>query len=141
MRMGVVVWLIILAVMLVFEIISLGLTTIWFCVGAIGAAIAAALGFGIWVQILACFVLSVAAMALFRPIAMKFINKEKEKTNIDEVIGKAAVVTKKIDNEMSLGEVRLNGVEWTARSGDGRVIPAGERVTVASVEGVKLIVK
>lgn len=139
--MGVVIWLIILAVMLVLEIISLGLTTIWFCVGAIGAAIAAALGLGILVQILVFFVLSVVAMLLFRPIAVKFFNKEKEKTNIDEVIGKVAVVTKEIDNEMSLGEVQLNGLGWTARSGDGRVIPSGERVTVVSVEGVKLIVK
>lgn len=139
--MGVVIWLIILAVMLVFEIISLGLTTIWFCVGAIGAAIAAALGFGILVQILVFAVLSVVAMVLFRPIALRFLNKGKEKTNIDEVIGKVVVVVKEIDNEMSLGEVQLNGLSWTARSGDGRVIPAGERVTVVSVEGVKLIVK
>lgn len=139
--MGVVIWLIILAVMLVLEIISLGLTTIWFCVGAIGAAIAAALGLGILVQVLVFFVLSVVAMVLFRPIAVKFFNKEKEKTNIDEVIGKVAVVTKEIDNEMALGEVQLNGLGWTARSGDGSVIPAGERVTVVSVEGVKLIVK
>lgn len=139
--MEITIWLIILAVMLVFEIISLGLTTIWFCVGSIGAAIAAALGFGILIQILVFVVFSVVAMVLFRPIAVKYFNKDKEKTNIDEVIGKVAIVMKEIDNEMSLGEVQLNGLSWTARSDDGRVIPAGERVTVVAVKGVKLIVK
>lgn len=139
--MGIIIWLIILAVMLVSEIISLGLTTIWFCIGAIGAAIAAGLGFGIVIQILVFAVLSIVAMVLFRPIAVRFFNKEKEKTNIDEVIGKVAVVTKEIDNEMASGEVQLNGLSWTARSDDGRVIPADERVTVVAVKGVKLIVK
>lgn len=139
--MEITIWLIILAVMLIFEIISLGLTTIWFCVGAIGAVVAAALGFGIFIQILVFVVLSIVAMILFRPIAVRFFNKDKEKTNVDEVIGKVAVVTKEIDNEMSLGEVQLNGLAWTARSEDGRVIPEGERVTVVSVKGVKLIVK
>lgn len=139
--MEITIWLIILAVMLIFEIISLGLTTIWFCIGAIGAVMAAALGFGIFIQILVFVVLSIVAMILFRPIAVRFFNKDKEKTNVDEVIGKVAVVTKEIDNEMSLGEVQLNGLGWTARSEDGRVIPEGERVTVVSVKGVKLIVK
>lgn len=127
--------------MIVMEIISLGLTTIWFGVGAVGAAIVAWIGYGIWVQILVFTLLSLISMAVFRPIAMKYLNKEKEKTNIDGVVGKTVVVTKEINNELATGEVQLNGMSWTARSESGRVIPEEERVTVESVEGVKLIVK
>lgn len=136
-----IIWLVILAVMIVLEIVSLGLTTIWFGIGAIGAAVVAWMGYGIWVQLFVFAVLSVIAMAVFRPIAVTYLNRDKEKTNIEDVVGKTVVVTKEINNEQGSGEVRLNGIEWTARSRDGRVIPAEDRVTVVSVEGVKLIVK
>lgn len=139
--MSSVIWLVILAVMIVMEIVTLGLTTIWFGIGAIGAAVAAWIGYGFWVQLLVFAVLSLVSMAVFRPLAVKYLNRDKEKTNIDEVVGKTVVVTKQIDNEMAAGEVQLNGMSWTARSESGRVIPEQERVTVVSVEGVKLIVK
>lgn len=139
--MSSIIWLIILAVMIVIEIATLGLTTIWFGIGAVGAAVVSWMGYGIWVQLAVFAVLSVAAMALCRPFAVKYLNKDKEKTNIDDVIGKTVIVSKKIENETATGEVLLNGIEWTARSEDGRVIPEGEKVTVVSVEGVKLIVK
>ena len=138
---GSIIWLIIVAVMVVIEIISLGLTTIWFGIGAVGAAVAAWIGYGIWVQLVVFAVLSVVAMALCRPFAIRYLNRDKEKTNVENVVGKTVVVSKKIDNEMASGEVKLNGIEWTARSEDGRVIPENERVTVTAVEGVKLIVK
>lgn len=99
------------------------------------------MGYGFWLQLLVFAVLSLVSMALFRPLAVKYLNRDKEKTNIDEVVGKTVVVTKQIDNEMAAGEVQLNGMSWTARSESGRVIPEQERVTVVSVEGVKLIVK
>ena len=139
--MSSVIWLVILAVMIVMEIVSLGLTTIWFGIGAIGAAIVAWMGYGFWLQLLVFAVLSLVSMALFRPLEVKYLNRDKEKTTIDEVVGKTVVVTKQIDNEMAAGEVQLNGMSWTARSESGRVIPEQERVTVVSVEGVKLIVK
>lgn len=136
-----IIWLVILAIMIVLEIISLGLTTIWFGIGAIGAAVVAWMGYGIWVQLFVFAVLSVIAMAVFRPIAVRYLNRDKEKTNVEDVVGKIVVVTKEINNEQATGEVRLNGIEWTARSEDGRVIPKEDKVTVVSVEGVKLIVK
>lgn len=136
-----IVWLIILAVMIIIEVATLGLTTIWFGIGAIGAAVVSGLGYGIWGQLGVFAVLSVIAMALCRPFAVKYLNREKEKTNIDEVVGKTAVVSKQINNEMATGEVTLNGMDWTARSEDGSVIEEGKRVTVVSVQGVKLIVK
>ncbi len=136
-----VVWLIVLAVMLVIEIITLGLTTIWFGLGAAGAAIVAWLGFGIWIQLAVFAVVSVIAMALCRPFAMKFMNRAKEKTNVEDVVGKTVLVSEAINNERAVGQVKLNGVEWTARSEDDSIIPENERVTIVAVEGVKLIVK
>ena len=45
-----------------------------------------------------------------------------------------------IDNINAVGHVKLNGMEWTARSTDGHPIAAGTLVTVDHVEGVKAFV-
>ena len=62
-------------------------------------------------------------------------------TNADRVLGEVARVTERIDNENSVGAVYVDGKTWTARSIDGTVIPAGDRVCIESMEGVKLFVK
>lgn len=134
-------WLILVAVMLVIEIFTMGLTTIWFSLGAVAAAIAAGLGAPLWVQILLFTVVSVVIMILVRPFALKVMDRNRTKTNIDEVIGKQAEVIEPIDNQKEQGKVRFRGVEWMARSVDGSTVAAGDVVTVEEVSGVKLLVK
>lgn len=134
-------WLILVAVMLVIEIFTMGLTTIWFSLGAVAAAIAAGLGAPLWVQILLFTVVSVVIMILVRPFALKVMDRNRTKTNIDEVIGQQAEVIEPIDNQKEQGKVRFRGVEWMARSVDGSTVAAGDVVTVEEVSGVKLLVK
>ncbi|MCI5731215.1 MAG: NfeD family protein [Eubacterium sp.] len=134
-------WLILVAVMLVVEIFTMGLTTIWFSLGAVAAAIAAGLGAPLWVQILLFTVVSVVIMILVRPFALKVMDRNRTKTNIDEVIGQQAEVIEPIDNQKEQGKVRFRGVEWMARSVDGSTVAAGDVVTVEEVSGVKLLVK
>lgn len=134
-------WLILVAVMLIIEIITLGLTTIWFSLGAVAAAIAAGAGAPLWIQILLFSVVSVVIMILVRPFAMKVMDRNRTRTNIEEVIGEQAEVMEEIDNQREQGKVRFRGVEWMARSVDGKGIAAGEMVKVEAVSGVKLLVK
>lgn len=134
-------WLVMVAVMLVIEIFTLGLTTIWFSLGAVAAAVAAGVGAPLWVQILLFSVVSVVIMILVRPFAMKVMNRDRIKTNIEEVVGGQAEVIEAIDNQKEQGRVRFRGVEWMARSADGSTIAVGTVVTVEAVSGVKLLVK
>lgn len=134
-------WLILVAVMLVIEIFTLGLTTIWFSLGAVAAAIAAGVDAPLWIQILLFSVVSVVIMILVRPFAMKVMDKNRTKTNIEDVVGGQAEVIEEIDNLKERGRVRFRGVEWMARSLDGDGIAAGEVVTIEAVSGVKLLVK
>lgn len=136
-----IVWLVLIAVMLVIEIFTLGLTTIWFGIGAVAAAIASGLGAPLWLQVLLFCVVSIVVMLLVRPFAMKVMNKERMKTNIEEIVGLQAEVMESIDNQREQGVVRLRGVEWMARSVDGNSIEVGEVVTVESIVGVKLMVR
>ena len=85
---------------------------------------------------------SLVLLFVTRPIAVKYFNQGRTKTNADSLIGERAVVTKDIDNLRAEGEAEVNGQMWTARSLDGDVkIQAGTIVEVCRISGVKLIVK
>lgn len=135
-------WLIFIAVCLLIEFATMGLTTIWFAGGAVVACILAALGVPVYVQIIVFLIVAIVLIVFTRPIAVKYFNKDRAKTNVDSIVGKQAIVTAAINNLKAEGQVTLDGMEWTARSTeDGNNIPEGAVVTVAKVQGVKLIVE
>lgn len=134
-------WLIILAVLLLIEIITLGLTTIWFAGGSLVAFFLSLFVDNAILEIAVCLIVSFLLLFFTRPVAKKYFNKQRVKTNIDLLIGKDAKVIEVIDNLNATGWVMLNGQEWMARAvDDDAVIPVGERVIVRKVSGVKLIV-
>ena len=105
-------------------------------------AVRAALGAAVWLQIFWFVIVSVATLVLTRPLVKRYVDSRSVATNADRSIGRAAVVTERIDNLAATGAVQLDGVVWTARSTDDAVaIETGERVTVRAIEGVKLIVE
>jgi len=135
-------WLIFIAVCLLLELATVSLTTIWFAGGAIVACILAALGVPAYIQIIVFLIVSIVLLIFTRPLAMKYFNKNRTKTNVDSIAGKQAIVTKAINNLKAEGQVTLDGMEWTARTTeDGNNIPEGAVVTVVEVQGVKLIVE
>ena len=135
-------WLIALVVFLVIESATLGLATIWFSGGALVALIAAMCGAGIVIQIVLFLVVSLVLLFFTRPLAVRFLNKDTLKTNVDRVVGMEGVVTEEISNLAGTGKVSLGGNMWTARTeNEGGTIPVDAVVTVLRVEGVKLIVK
>lgn len=134
-------WLILLILFILIEIATLGLTTIWFAGGALIAFIAALLGFDLVVQIVLFFVLSVVLLVFTRPIAVRYFNTKRVPTNSESLIGSRAKVTETIDNLNNVGTVLLNGLEWTARTTDNKVIPEGSIVKVVQITGVKVIVE
>ena len=137
-----IIWLGILAVLLIIEGLTTALTTIWFAGGALAAAIAAGFGAGIIPQLLLFFAVSLVLLFFTRPVALKLMNKNTEKTNVNSLPGKTAVVIQKIDNLAQTGQVRINDIEWLARTSDDNVtIPEGTVVVVKEVHGVRLIVE
>ena len=86
-------------------------------------------------------IVSFITLVLTRPIAVKYLRKNTLKTNVDELIGKTAVITKPIIDENNIGEAKIEGEIWLAKSVDGKMIKEGEIVKVVEVNGVKLIVK
>ena len=134
-------WLILMAALLVIEIATLGLTTIWFAAGALVAFIIAVLNLPLWLQITVFIVVSVVLLICTRPLATKYLNSKTSKTNAESLVGRSAKVTKSINNIQAQGQVVVGGMEWTARSTDDAVlIPEGSVVTIHGISDVKLIV-
>lgn len=135
-------WIVILIVTVVIEVITLGLTTIWFSGGALAAIIAAALSLPIWLQGLIFLIVSLVLMVFTRPIAVKYFNKDRIRTNVESMIGRQAIVISEIDNLQGIGQVTVGGQEWSARSEDDKIhMAVGTVVNVVAVDGVKLIVR
>lgn len=134
-------WLVIVVVMAIIEIITLGLTTIWFAGGALIAFIASLFGAGLPVQIVLFIVVSFLLLAFTRPFAVKFVNKDRTRTNAESLIGKNAIVLSDINNLKAEGMVSVNGQEWTARTVDDTIIAKDAVVEIVQIKGVKLIVK
>jgi membrane protein implicated in regulation of membrane protease activity len=135
-------WLVVLIASVIGEIISLGLTSIWFAAGALFAVIAAALNLPLAVQAILFVAVSLLLLIFTRPIAVKYFNKDRVKTNAESLVGRQAIVISEIDNLQGIGQVTVGGQEWSARSFDPNLkLPVGMVVDVVSIDGVKLIVK
>ncbi len=135
-------WLILFIVLLVIEIFTMGFTTIWFAGGALAALLMAVIGFGLLVQAVVFLAVSVILLVMTRPIAVKYFNTERQKTNAESLIGLQAVVLQDVDTLHASGLVEVNGQEWSAKTdeADG-YIPKDSVVSIEGIQGVKLIVK
>ena len=140
-RVMTIVWTAAIILFGVVEAMTAGLVSIWFVAGALVALVAAFVDASLAVQIILFLLVSAAALALTRPLLKKITAASAVPTNADRVLGAAAKVTETIDNENSTGAVYVDGKTWSARSTDGQIIPAGSRVFVETMEGVKLFVK
>lgn len=137
-----IMWLVILVLLVLIEFVTMGLTTVWFAGGALVAAIVAAFNGPLWAQIGAFLVVSLLLLIFTRPIAVKYFNVERIKTNTESLIGMQAIVTARIDNLNAEGVVTVNGQEWTARSFlPDQDIEEGAVVVIREIQGVKLVVE
>ena len=137
-----VVWLIAMAVFLIVEGIVPGLVSIWFALGALAALIAAMVGAPLWLQLVWFVLVSIAALALTRPLARKYVNGRVTPTNADRILGKECVVREAIDNLRGTGAVAVDGKVWTARMlNENETAREGETVIARRIDGVKLIVE
>lgn len=136
------VWLVAMIILILIEIVTVGLTTIWFAVGALVATIVAMLGGGLILQLTLFLLVSFGMLLFTRPWAMKYINKKRIKTNYEGIIGKVVRITQDVDNIAEKGCAVVNGQEWTVRASDERIrIQAGSLAKVVDIKGVKLIVE
>ena len=134
------IWLILLVVFLAVEASTVTMVSLWFAAGAVTAMAVSLLGGAVWLQILVFLAVSAVLLPALRPLVRKHITPKISATNVDAVIGTKGLVTVTIDNVAAAGRVKLGGMEWSARSVNGDMIPEGTLVRVDRIEGVKVFV-
>ena len=135
-----ILWFVLMCVFLAAEAGTVSLVSVWFAAGSLASLVVSLIGGELWLQGVVFFVVSIVSLAALRPILRKYFNPKLQKTNVDAIVGATGKVIVTIDNIQATGQVKIGGMEWTARSSDGQPIEEGTIVTVDKVEGVKVYV-
>ncbi len=138
----VIFWLALMIIFLVIELLTIGLTSIWFALGAMVAAIAAGCNLNIFIQIALFIIVSIVLLILTKPFFEKYVIKHRVKTNIDSAVGEKIVMEEAINEYEGIGTAKWQGKEWSIKAiNPTDTLSTGEIVEIVKVEGVKLIVK
>ena len=133
-------WLAMMIVFIVVEASTVSVVSLWFAAGALASLITDVLGGPLWLQVILFVAVSGVLLILLRPITKKYFTPKLTRTNVDAVVGTVGTVLEEINNTAATGRVRLGAMEWTARSTEEAVIPAGTLIRADKVEGVKVFV-
>ena len=140
--MDVLFWGIMAVVFIVVEVMTVQLVSVWLAVGAFATMICSCFGdIPFWAELLVFVAVSAVCLAISMPIIMRKRNSGYIPTNSELDVGKKAVVAEEINPDTGTGRVTLSGVDWSAVSESGEVIPKDSIVTVSQVQGAKLIVR
>ena len=138
-----IIWLVFAVVMFVIEAVTTGLATLWFGIGAVVAMIMDLCGASVASQIIVMAVISAVCFAVcmiwIRPKLESLRKKNIQHTNADRLIGREGVVIVPLNATEGKGQVKIDGQIWSAKADTD--IAEGVRVTVRSIEGVKLVVE
>ncbi|MBP3841410.1 MAG: NfeD family protein [Bacilli bacterium] len=132
------VWFVIFILLLLIELFTVNLVTIWFAIGALASIVSTYFTDNVIIQIVVFLVVSILMLIILKPLTKRFKIKHVVATNLDRVIGMEAIVTEEISKN-KVGEVRVDGKKWSAVSNE--TLPKDTIVKVQKIEGVKLIVK
>jgi len=134
------IWVFLAVLCAIIEVLTLGLTTIWFAIAALVMVFLSFLPIQLVYQVMIFLAISAVLLFFTRPIAIKKLKIGREKTNVDSLVGQSALVTKRI-TEFDRGEVKLNGQIWTAKTENGSTLEEGSKCEVVRIEGVHAIVE
>lgn len=134
-------WLVFFLILIGIEAASMALTTIWFAGGALMAFFLSLFGASVEAQLVVFVIVSFILLFFTRPWAMRYVERNRTKTNVEGLVGKEARITEEVNNKMNTGTAMLNGQEWSARAAkDNEVYSKDTLVIVREIRGVKLIV-
>lgn len=136
------VWLIVAAVLGVIEIMTVLFLALPFAFGAVATALFTLTDAGVTSQIWFFIITSSIALVIIQIWFRKYLMGKTPRTlsNTDAMIGKPAAVTEEIKGMMVKGQVKIDGMEWSAISEDEEAILPGTTVYIKAIDGVKLIV-
>ena len=139
-------WTVLGVILIIAEIFTPGFVLLWFGVGALAAALGAALGVGYPLQFLIFLVVSIALTAASRTLFVKYFSREDDESGLkvgaDALPGKVGTVVTSSRGALNEGAVKVYGSVWTAYPAEGEPpLEAGDRVVVESLRGASIYVR
>lgn len=135
-------WMALVIVFIIGELVSVGLTSIWFAAGALVALLASMFGAPFPIQTGLFLVVSLALLAATRPWAQRYLNSRTLRTNADSLVGDIIRIEERVSNMDQTGMAVVRGQEWTVRTcKDNETIEKGQSARIVEISGVKLMVE
>ena len=136
-------WLIVAGICFVIEIITVGFFVFWFGIGALITMLSSFMfPDNILLQCAVFIISSVILLLLTKPLVDKFTKKDKKiETNAFSIIGKKGIVTQDINPTIGIGQIKIAGEIWSAKTLDGTKLEKGSEITVVKIDGVKAVVE
>lgn len=138
------IWLIISSVCFIIEMMTVGFFVFWFGIGAILAMVTSfIIPDNIIIQSIVFLVSSTLLVFFTKPFAEKFVFSKKDNisTNAFSIIGKNGLVIQDINNTLGIGQIKISGEIWSAKTLDGSTIEKGTQIEVIQIDGVKAVVE
>lgn len=137
------IWLIIAGICFIIEIITTGFLVFWFGIGALITLLVSLIFPDNIILQTSIFIISSTFLMFFtKPFVDKFTKSDKKiLTNAFSIIGKKGIVTQDINEAHSVGQIKVLGEVWSAKTDDGSTIEKGTTVEVIKIDGVKAIVE
>ncbi|MGO2745195.1 NfeD family protein [Microbacterium sp.] len=134
-------WLVLIAVFLVIEMLTLDFTFLMLALGSAVGLIVGLIGVPLWAQLIIAAVAAALFILVIRPPLLRRLHRGEDptKSNVDALIGLRG--TALADITRVSGQVKVsNGDTWTART-ETMMIPQGAPVVIASIDGATAIVR
>ena len=135
------IWLLLCALCLIIEILTVGFLLFFPGVGAFLAFLTSLLIDSIAIQIGVFIVTTTLSIIFLRPLFAKLFKTKDLPTNSDSLIGKTGIVLKEIVGPDNIGQIKVQGEIWSAISREKKTFKVDETVIVDSIDGVKLVIK
>ena len=134
-------WLILAGIFVIAEIATVGFLIFWLSLGSLCAMLTSFFTDNIIIQTAVFVVTSVLFIFLTRPLAKKLAKTDNTLvTNAFSIIGKKAIVIKEINPTLGVGQIKIDGQVWTAKSTNEEIISEGTEVLILNIDCVKAVV-
>ena len=136
------VWLILAGIFFVAEIMTVGFLVFWLGIGALITMLVSFFTDNLVIQMTVFVISSTILIIATKPLVKKLTQKDKTVvTNAFSIIGKKGIVTKEINPALAVGQIKVQGQDWSAKCEEEQIIPKGSEVEVMKIDGVKAVVK
>ena len=135
------IWLGLLVSFIIIEACTMSLTTIWAAIASLPMIFIARAGCPLQWQLLIFVVLTLVLILFTRPLVMKKLKLDKNKTNVNSLIGQEVLIIRPV-TQFEKGEAKAkNSVIWSCQSKDGSEIKAESICQITAVEGNTITVE